>query len=118
MTFTTIPAEPWFAQFPARSVIRAHDMRQFVQAGLLACADAASAVCADLDPARNCVGVAAPRSAHHGYRVGVGRERKAERVRLLDGDDLCCAIAMADYAIVHDQCQSGFFAADTGSTAW
>lgn len=60
MTFTAVAAEPGLARFPAWSMVRAHDMRQFVQAGLLADTDATSAVRADLDPAGNSVGVAAP----------------------------------------------------------
>src|SRR6266567_2660160 len=103
MTFAAVPAAPRLAKFLARPIIRGHDMRQFMQACLFACADVISVVRADLDQALKSVSVAASLSTHHGYGVGVCRERSLEPVHLLDGNDVTCTMLIAYYAIILDQ---------------
>ena len=78
-------------------------MRQFMQACLFAFTDVVSVVRADLDPALKSVSVAASLSTHHGYGVGVCRERSLEPVHLLDGMDVTCTMLIAYYAIILDQ---------------
>jgi len=84
-------------------MIGAHDVRQFMQARVFAAADGVPVIRADLDPPLTGVGVADPPSAHHGYRVGVRRERGLEPVRLLDGMDVAGATPKINEAIVLDQ---------------
>src|SRR6516164_2505537 len=103
MTFTTVPAARRLAQLLAESVIRGHDVRQFMQACLFAFTDVIPAVRADLDPALNSVSVAASLSAHHGYRAGVGRERSHEPVHPLDGMDVTRTMPIVYYAVIPDQ---------------
>jgi hypothetical protein len=82
-------------------------MRQFMQACLFAFTNVVSVVRADLDPALASVSVAASLSSHHGYGVGMSRERSLKPVHLLDGIDVTCTMLMAYYAIVLDQHYSG-----------
>ena len=60
MTFTAARAERGLASLLAGPVIRGHDVRQFMQACLLAFTGAIPAVRADLDPALNSISVADP----------------------------------------------------------
>jgi hypothetical protein len=100
MAFTAVLAEPRLAQFPAWPVIRAYDMRQFMQAGLFAFTDIVSVVHTDLDPSLKSVSAAASPSTLHGYGVGVCRERSLEPVHLLDGTNVIRAMLMIYYAIM------------------
>ncbi len=78
-------------------------MRQFMQACLFAFTDVVTVVRADFDPTLKSVSVAASLSAHHGYGVGVCRERSLEPVHLLDGMDVACTMLMVYYVIGLDQ---------------
>ena len=71
MTLTAIPAESRFTPLAALSMVRAHDMRQFMQACLFAFANAAAVVGADLDAALERVSMAPSPSARNGYRARV-----------------------------------------------
>src|SRR5258708_5992244 len=100
MTFTAVPAEPRLAQFVAWSIVRAHDMRQFMQARLFALGDVQSVVRADLDLTLKSVSVTAPFSPDHGYGNGVCRERSLEPVHPLDGKNVNCTMLAVYYAVV------------------
>jgi len=102
MTFTAARAERGLASLLAGSVIRGHDVRQFMQARLLAFTGAIPAVRADLDPALNSISVADPLPARHGHRNGMCRERGHEPGHLLDGMDVTCAMLIGYYSVTFD----------------
>ena len=107
MPSAAIPAARRFAKLPAWPVIRGHDVRQFVQACLLACTDAIPVARADLDPALRRVSVAAAVSPHDGQRTGAPRERGREPVHLLDGMDITRAMPVRYDAVMPDQHRPG-----------
>ena len=107
MTFTAVPAARRLAQLLAESVIRGHDVRQFMQACLFAFTDVIPAVRPDLDPALNSASVTASLSTHHGYRTGICWERGREPVHALNGMDVTCAILIVYYAVILDQHRVG-----------
>jgi hypothetical protein len=88
-------------------MIRAHDVRQFMQACLFAFPDVVSVVRADLDPTLKSVSVTTSLSTHHGHGLGVCWERSLEPLCLLDGMDISYTMPTVYYAIVHYQHRYG-----------
>jgi hypothetical protein len=91
VTSAAAPPAAGLAQFMSGSVIGGHDMRQLMEACLLAFTDAQSVVRSDLHAALIGVGVTASPATHHGYRVRVRAERSPEPFHLLDGMNVSCA---------------------------
>jgi hypothetical protein len=71
-----------------------------MKACVFAFTDVQAVVRADLHPALGSVGAADSPATHHGYRVGVCRERSLEPLHLLDGMDVGCAIPMIQYSVI------------------
>jgi hypothetical protein len=103
MTFAAVNAKPWFTSLLAWSVVARDDMRQLVQARLLALPDVAAAVSAYLDSALKRIGVTAPAPAGHGHGVGMRGERGLEPVHPLDGMYISRAIPIIYYILALDQ---------------
>jgi hypothetical protein len=99
MTSTAANTAHGLAQFPSRSIIRRHDVRQLMKTCLFAFTDIQSVVRADLHPALTSVSVAASPAAHYGDRAGASRERSLEPIHPLDGMDVSCAMPVIDYSI-------------------
>lgn len=105
MTFAAANAKPRFTSLLAWSVVGRDDVRQLVQARLLALPDVAAAVSAYLDSALKGIGVTAPAPAGHGDGDGVGMrgERGLEPVHPLDGMYISRAIPIIYYILALDQ---------------
>jgi hypothetical protein len=71
MAFATVPAGPGLAQLTVWPVVGTHDMREFMETCLLALADAASVIRADLDSTLGRVGATDSFTADHRYGVSV-----------------------------------------------
>ena len=107
MTFAAATAKPGFTSLPAWSIVGRDDMRELVQARLLALPDVTAAVSAYLDSALKGIGVTASAPADHGYRVDMRGERGLEPVHPLDGMNISRAILIIYYTHALDQHLAG-----------